>query len=29
VDTYHDALDQATGAEFKATEMITEIYSCR
>jgi FAD/FMN-containing dehydrogenase len=26
VDNYHDALDQATGAEFKATEMITEIY---
>ena len=26
VDNYHDALDQATGAELKATEMITEIY---
>jgi hypothetical protein len=26
VDNYHDALDEATGAEFKATEMITEIY---
>jgi FAD/FMN-containing dehydrogenase len=26
VDNYHDALDQATAAEFKATEMIAEIY---
>jgi FAD/FMN-containing dehydrogenase len=26
VDNYHDALDQATGATSKATEMITEIY---
>jgi FAD/FMN-containing dehydrogenase len=26
VDNYHDALDEATGAEFKGTEMITEIY---
>ena len=26
MDNYHDALDEATGAEFKGTEMITEIY---
>jgi FAD/FMN-containing dehydrogenase len=26
VDNYHDALDEATGAKVKATEMITEIY---
>jgi FAD/FMN-containing dehydrogenase len=26
VDNYHDALDEATGATSKATEMITEIY---
>jgi hypothetical protein len=26
VDNYHDALDTATGAKTKATEMITEIY---
>jgi hypothetical protein len=26
VDNYHDALDEATGAKSKATEMITEIY---
>ena len=25
-DNYHEALDETTGAEFKATEMITEIY---